>query len=239
MQYLKIKQTIVDQIDSGLLLAGQKLPTERKFAELFSTTRVTLREALSLLEAEGKIYREDRRGWFVSPQPLRYDLGKMASFTEMTIEQNRTPNIQLISAKKELASHQASLLLQLKPFSDCYSIEQLHLVENRPVAFVINYIKSELFSNLLSCDLTTSLADILVHDYAVIQHQSQFRVSSTSLFGNIAQALRATPGTSATQIERINYNKDQQIINCAIEYWRHDAICIESQVMRNDSKNYN
>ncbi len=68
MQYVKIKDAIVEQIDAGMLMPRQKLPAERKLAESFDTTRVTLREALSLLEAEGKIYREDRRGWFISPR---------------------------------------------------------------------------------------------------------------------------------------------------------------------------
>lgn len=77
MQYIKIKESIVEQIESGQLLPGQKLPSERILAESFATTRVTLREALSLLEAEGVVYREDRRGWFISPEPLRYDLSKV------------------------------------------------------------------------------------------------------------------------------------------------------------------
>ncbi|MGL6055639.1 MAG: GntR family transcriptional regulator, partial [Vibrio metschnikovii] len=54
MQYLAIKDIIIEQISSGQLSARQKLPSERKLAESFSTTRVTLREALSLLEAEGR-----------------------------------------------------------------------------------------------------------------------------------------------------------------------------------------
>lgn len=73
MQYVEIKIAVEEQIESGLLPPGQKLPPERKLAESFNTTRVTLREALSLLEIEGKIYREDRRGWFISPPPLSYD----------------------------------------------------------------------------------------------------------------------------------------------------------------------
>ncbi|WP_225321226.1 GntR family transcriptional regulator, partial [Pseudomonas aeruginosa] len=42
-------------------------PAERKLSELFATTRITLREALIQLESQGLIYREERRGWFVSP----------------------------------------------------------------------------------------------------------------------------------------------------------------------------
>lgn len=89
MQYVKIKDTIVEQIDAGMLMPRQKLPAERKLAESFDTTRVTLREALSLLEAEGKIYREDRRGWFISPAPLRYDPTQTLNFTNMALAQNR------------------------------------------------------------------------------------------------------------------------------------------------------
>lgn len=44
----------------------------------------------------------------------------------------------------------------------------------------------------------------------------------------MAQALRATSGTPAMVVERINYNQHGELIDCDIEYWRHDAICIES-----------
>lgn len=89
MQYVKIKDSIVEQIEAGMLSPRQKLPAERKLAESFDTTRVTLREALSLLEAEGRIYREDRRGWFISPEPLRYDPTQTLNFPNMAKAQNR------------------------------------------------------------------------------------------------------------------------------------------------------
>jgi DNA-binding GntR family transcriptional regulator len=48
------------------------------------------------------------------------------------------------------------------------------------------------------------------------------------LLGETAQALRATSGSTAMVVERINYNQDGELIDCDIEYWRHDAISIES-----------
>lgn len=44
----------------GLLLPGEKMPPERKLAEQFSISRVTLREALRVMEADG--YVTIRRG---------------------------------------------------------------------------------------------------------------------------------------------------------------------------------
>src|SRR5258708_4794035 len=46
---------------------GAQLPTVRVLCESLKTTRVTLREALTLLEAEQIIYTKDRQGIFVSP----------------------------------------------------------------------------------------------------------------------------------------------------------------------------
>ena len=64
-----IGQVLQEQLDHGLLAPGSKLPAERKLSELFGTTRITVREALLQLEAQGQIYREERRGWFVATAP--------------------------------------------------------------------------------------------------------------------------------------------------------------------------
>ncbi|KLN66548.1 phosphonate utilization transcriptional regulator PhnR [Vibrio sp. VPAP30] len=228
MQYVKIKDSIVEQIESGMLSPRQKLPAERKLAESFDTTRVTLREALSLLEAEGRIYREDRRGWFISPLPLKYDPTQTLNFTNMATAQQRTPKTELITAKGILANKQAASLLGLQPFSDVYRVDRVRYLEERPVVYVTNYIRPELFPNLLDFDLSKSLTDIYREHYGVVYEKIRYRISTSTLLGNTAQALRATSGTPAMVVERINYNQNGELIDCDIEYWRHDAISIES-----------
>jgi len=228
VQYVKIKDSIVEQIESGMLSPRQKLPAERKLAESFDTTRVTLREALSLLEAEGRIYREDRRGWFISPQPLKYDPTQTLNFTNMAQAQRRIPKTELIAAKGILANKQAANLLGLQPFSDVFRVDRVRYLEERPVVYVTNYIRPELFPNLLDFDLNKSLTDIYREHYGVVYEKTRYRISTSTLLGDTAQALRATSGTPAMVVERINYNQNGELIDCDIEYWRHDAISIES-----------
>ena len=230
MQYIKIKEAIVEQIDSGMLTPRQKLPAERKLAEMFDTTRVTLREALSLLEAEGRIYREDRRGWFISPKPLRFDPSHALNFSSMAKNQGRSPKTEILTAQAILANKEAGTLLTLAPFSDVYCVERVRYLEERPVVYIKSYIRPEFFPNLLEHDLSHSLTDIYHQEYATHYQKSHYRIGSTSLVGDIAQALRATSGTPAMLIERINHNQDGQPIDCHIEYWHHDAISIESVV---------
>ncbi len=228
MQYVKIKDAIVEQIEAGMLSPRQKLPAERKLAESFDTTRVTLREALSLLEAEGRIYREDRRGWFISPLPLRYDPGQALSFLDMAQMQNRLAKTEVLNASTCLADKQATRLLALPAFSDVFCINRVRYLEDRPVVLVTNYVQSKLTPDLLAHDLTQSLNQLLCNQYGLKQKQVRYRIATSTLLGSIAQALRATSGTPAMVIERVHFDSTGSIIDAAIEYWRHDAISIES-----------
>lgn len=232
VQYLKIKEILVEQIESGLLVARQKLPAERKMAEAFATTRVTLREALSSLEAEALLYREDRRGWFVCPAPLRYDPRLTLNFAEMAKQQGRDALTEQLFAKQILASKNTAKLLQVPMLSEIYHLARVRYLEQRPVVYVVNYINATYFDNLLAHDFTQSLTAIYQTHYAVRYQRTHYRVSTTSLFGEIAHALRATSGSPAMLVERTNYDQHGRIIDCDLEYWRHDAICIESVAER-------
>ncbi len=65
----------------------------------------------------------------------------------------------------------------------------------------------------------------------MVYQSIRYRISTSSLIGPMAQALRATSGTPAMVVERINYNQHGELIDCDIEYWRHDAITISSLAM--------
>ena len=228
MQYLKIKEEIIEQIESGLFVARQKLPAERKLAEAFATTRVTLREALGALEAEARIYREDRRGWFVCPEPLRYDPCLTLNFADMATQQGRLACTELLEAKQTLATKQTAKLLQVPMLTDLYHITRVRYLEERPVVYVVNFIKAGYFENLLDLDFTQSLTATYESHYSVRYQRTRYRVSTTSLFGDVAVALRATSGSPAMLVERTNYDQQGRLIDCDLEYWRHDALCIES-----------
>jgi phosphonate utilization transcriptional regulator PhnR len=232
VQYLKIKNEILLQIETGSLTAGHKLMSERKLAEAFNTTRVTLREALSLLESDGKVYREDRRGWFISPEPLRYDPTNTTNFHNLAIAQQRCPRTELLSAEIVPADAYIAQLLNIKPQTEVIRIHRIRYLDERPVVLVTNFVLPERFPNLLTHDLSASLTDIYQQHYATLYQQTNYRIRSSSLIAETATALRATSGCAAMYIERVNYDQHGQLLDCDLEYWRHDAVSIEAHAQR-------
>jgi len=53
--YHKISYQILEMIDSGIFQPGVRLPGERELGEKFGASRVSIREALIYLEAQGRI----------------------------------------------------------------------------------------------------------------------------------------------------------------------------------------
>jgi DNA-binding LacI/PurR family transcriptional regulator len=64
--YGKIIAQLLDDLASGKLTAGERLPTEQELAESFGVSRITSKRALDILAQAGVIQRSRGRGSFVA-----------------------------------------------------------------------------------------------------------------------------------------------------------------------------
>ena len=63
--YAQIAEQIIELIRRGELKPGERLPSEREMAQLFDTSRPTVREARSALELAGVVEIRVGKGVFV------------------------------------------------------------------------------------------------------------------------------------------------------------------------------
>ncbi|WP_410968065.1 UTRA domain-containing protein, partial [Salmonella sp. SAL04281] len=92
--------------------------------------------ALIQLESQGLIYREERRGWFVSPERLAYNPLVRSHFHAMVSEQGRVPATEVLSARQMPASAAVCELLELPALSSVYQIRRARRVDGRLVLYV-------------------------------------------------------------------------------------------------------
>ncbi|MCE0495602.1 GntR family transcriptional regulator [Vibrio salinus] len=223
MQYIEIKDSIVEQIGSGVLKAGQKLPSERQLSESFGTTRVTLREALSILEANGMIFREDRRGWFIASPRVCVPVNQFRELSEF-IPDSLSYQCELVSADTTMASKAINDIMALPPFSKIHSVDLIHKINDRPVGFVTYWIAEAVCTDLIRqletrCDLLNIMSPVL----DLLEHSKQISVMVKGLEGEIAVKLRATAGTPCLFERRILY-QEEQVAFVETTYWRHDSV---------------
>lgn len=221
-----IKGTLREQICSGMLSDRQKLPSERELSELFNTTRITIKDALVSLETEGLIYREERRGWFVSPARIHYNPLSRCHFHQMIREQHRIAETKLVAVRSVMASREYARAMDIDRITPIHIIERLCSIDGRAVLFVENCLIAQWFPKILEENLTASLTHLYQQKYGYITTRSRFEVIPTAAPLHVAKALNLAAGQSVMKICRVNYKQDGEIMDCEFEYWRPDSVLI-------------
>ncbi len=224
--YLRFRDHFAAMIEAGTLAPGNKLPAERVLAEKFSITRVTVRQALARMEAEGLIFREERRGWFVSPPRIRYDPTANTSFTESIAEQGRVAGTRVLSKQQLIASQWESDHLNCAIGDPIYAIRRLRTVDGRAVLVEQIHFKAERCPGLLDHPLDQSITDLLSQEYGIIEHRAQINMRPTALSEIPAKALGVAVGTPSLYLSRANLDQLDEVVEFDQEFWRHDAIDI-------------
>ncbi|MCK5273544.1 MAG: UTRA domain-containing protein [Alphaproteobacteria bacterium] len=218
-------------IEAGRLVPGAKLPTERVLAEEFSITRVTVRQALIRMEAEGLIFRENRRGWYVSPPRVRYDPTANTSFTESIAEQGRVAGTTVLSRQQVAASQWESAHLGCAAGDPIFVISRLRTVDGRAILVERIHIKAARCPGLLDCPLDRSMTDLMAEKYGIIEHRAQINMRPTALSEIPAKALGVAVGTPSLYLSRAILDQFDEVVEFDQEYWRHDAIdiCVSAE----------
>jgi GntR family histidine utilization transcriptional repressor len=131
-QFALIKQFLEQQISSGELSSGAKIPTEQSLAESFSVSRMTARRAVQELADMGMLTRTPGSGTFVA-EPIK--TVPMIAITNLVdaAKQSKTHSHRIISADAvQLAANKARLM-GLMADTLVYQLNLLHLNNNRPI----------------------------------------------------------------------------------------------------------
>ena len=222
MQYLTIKDAIEEQIESGMLEAGHKLPSERVLADAFSTTRITLREALNYLALSGKVYKEERRGWFVSKEALAFNPLAEIDLSLVCQKKNRSYSIKVLDSKRLLAPKMVAETLKLAPFSYVLMYSRLIMLEGRKVVVQYLYLPELLFPSLKNMDYDSSVIEYLKEHYNL---SLKFGVVPATEFES--DILNISPGSMLLDIQQSAINNDKKGYLLQVTRCCHDAIAIE------------
>ncbi|MEH7416265.1 GntR family transcriptional regulator [Neobacillus drentensis] len=73
-KYIQLKQEIHSWLVSGRFIKEGKIPSEKEIAEIFHTSRKTVRHALGILDKEGFLHKVKGKGTFVSHLSCRNEI---------------------------------------------------------------------------------------------------------------------------------------------------------------------
>ena len=110
--YYQLQTILTEKIQSGNLEAGQQLPTEAELGSQYGVSRITVRQALSKLEAENLIRREAGRGTFVNERRPFTSTLQLEGSLEDLMSIVRMTSVRVLRISQITASAEEARLLQ-------------------------------------------------------------------------------------------------------------------------------
>jgi GntR family transcriptional regulator len=218
-RYLDIGEALAAEV--SLMQPGDRLPKERELAERFSVSRMTIRQALSLLTEQGRVYSVRGHGTYVAEPHVAKD-ATLASFTEDMIARGFTPGSRLLSAEEVPAPPEIARALELPAGAPTFRIERLRLADDMPMCLETVHLPVRLFPRLLDADLTGSLYSVLGTRFRTTVARAEQTFTATRLTRRQSDLLGVSAGSAALVMRRISVDTRGRLVEHGESIYRND-----------------
>lgn len=187
------------------LAPGDPVPSEFQLAEQFGVSRMTARQALQNLAAEGLVRRQRGHGTFVAPRPVHRREGALLSFTEDMRRRGMKASSVLLEASLVAATTADLEALQLEVGARCVAIRRLRLADGVPMAIERAVLPVEC-APVLGMELEGSLHEALTR-LGRVPYLAHSWISATVASTAESQLLEVGRRTALVVERRIIYDR--------------------------------
>ena len=239
--YYQIKNKIQEWIVSKEYLPGEKLPSENELAKIFNVSRLTVRQAVSILDQEKLVFRKRGEGTFVTKDAKLIDSFGLAFsgfmddlFYQVSKSKIKTAEIKRIAATKNIQEK-----LEIDD-EFVYQIQRVRILNNLLFAFTVNYIPEVIAKQLNSKDLLKKpFLKILEIDLGYEFGEAFQTIEASFSDQETSEKLEIPTGSPILYVERIMYDKKKKPIEFVQTSYRGDIYkyVVRMKFDKNDKEN--
>lgn len=225
--YQQVKEALEVRIRTLVYPKGSKLPSEKELCDEFGVSRITIRQALDMLESMGLTSSVHGKGTFVKANKLDSTLQKIHTFGETLAMKGYSGHTKIeLYAEKE-ASDADRLLLGF----DWNRISRLHLTGysmDEPVVVYHSLIRYPHGEQMHQAALALEKDGIpfstfdLYPKIGIEIGKIRQQVSAVNASDDIAKQLGLTKGDAVLVLDSVILDRNQQAIERKTGYYRTD-----------------
>jgi len=229
--YVQIADSLLDRIESGRLLPGDRLPPERELSDGLGVNRLTLRRALRVLESQGLLIRRQGSGTFVADPKIERQAGRLISFTRGMERRGFAPGARIVRMDQRPVEASLAAVLHLPLHAPVYDLLRLRLLNDVP-AMLEHYVMSmRRFPDLSSFDLEhRSMYEVMETEYGVSIRRARQSLEPVVASEFEAELLDVAPGAPLMMERRLAYDQDDQPVEHGRDLYRGDRFRFVTEI---------
>ena len=221
--YQRIKDSILQNIHSGVWQAGDAIPTEFALAGTFGVSRMTVNRALKELSEERVLERRQGSGTFVAQQQFNHTFVEVRNIAEDLKSAHKTYEAKVLSAQRiplidideKLRAHfQAAIASEGKKMptldGDVDEVKIVHIADGKAMQFEERWVDAQLVPNFIEQDFSvTNTSDYLIAHVPL--EGGSYTIRALAAPAEVAQALDISVGAPALLLSRKTYSAGQVV----------------------------
>jgi GntR family transcriptional regulator len=213
--YRQILESINEGIANGTYPRGSTIPSEPELCRVFGTTRMTVRRAIDALVGEGKLYRVQGKGTFVSHFELSKTYQKHG-FTSNMLSLGVHPSSRVLIAEACEPDESVKTSLKLEDGEPVFHLKRIRMADLEPIAIENVWLSLRRFPKISDYDYSeASLYEVLRKDYGLEAGYSQQKLNAVMVEGEDAQLLFGAKRGVALRMRNVDYDKNLRPIATA------------------------
>jgi len=222
-RYIQIADSLLDQIESGELPPGTRLPPERKLSELFEVNRLTLRRALDRLATRGLIVRQHGKGNFVTKPKIERQTGRLISFTSGMERRGLVPGAKVITFEQRPVVSAIAKQMKIPVLTPVYYGRRLRLINQEPVMLEEFWMPVHAFPSFERHDLTNhSTYEIMESEYGISMLKARRSFEPTIATEYEAKLLGIEAGAPVMLLRRLGFDQKDRCLEYGKDLYRGD-----------------
>lgn len=206
--YISIMEILKEQIINGKYTIGEFLPTENELEEHFDVSKITIRNAIELLESDGYVSKCSGKGTTVISNAIFNKLSKGETFSKVL----KDKGLVLRKEKTTITHMDLSPQHALYPYfkKACTKITRMYYLDGQPYIYYTYYLPEALSLDSFEDEDSFSIyMQLYKNKHYVKQFEDEFYIDYPSL--EILEALQVNQGPLLGR-KRITTDMNDQII---------------------------
>ncbi len=144
----QITDGMEDEIKTGSLPSGARLPTEAELANRYGVNRHTLRRALAELRRKGLVHASPRRGTFVAKQRIPYTINHSTRFSDNVTRAGREASGRVLSCVVTKAPEAMADWLSIARAGKVVEMRHIRLANDIPIGLATTWLPADRFARI-------------------------------------------------------------------------------------------
>lgn len=204
---------------------GGKLPSERILASQLGVSRPTLREALRLLEEEGRIVRHPGLGTFISSGEefvIESGLEQLTSFTEMMMRAGYKSGSKVLSIKEDKLLAEEAEALKVEPGGSKLVIRRIRFLNDVPANYSEHIVPTSLVNSLTEAEMQGSIFMAIEQHTGIKLAHAKTEVYPAHAGEEVGAHLNLDEDALLLVLDEVIYNVATTPVMLALSYFRPD-----------------